>query len=294
MSMRSATAMTVGCLLAAGFLLSVAPAAAAGTTKCPLPIELPATQASRVLVFGEMHGSAEVPRYLDSVVCAALHDAPKRPLVVVLELPTSEDEVLQGYLRSEGTEADARSLLASPFWSNTDWQDGRTSEAMFALIDSLRVRSAAYPELVVATLVPASDGVGSHDARMARQLDALIDDHPEALVLVLVGNLHARRHPDAEVSGGFRSMVDYSRHPIQALVFRDSGGSIWACMDEGCGVHAMRERPEHGTPVYDLRALSGNDHYDGLIDIGRYSASPPAYLRFAKSPAEIKNEAADP
>ncbi len=254
---------------------------AEGSLECEHDVHLPEAGSPRVLVFGEMHGSDEAPGYFAAAVCSAVQRQPQRAITAVLELPTSEDAALQRYLKSDGSEAERNRLLATPFWSNPDWQDGRASVAMFTLVEHLRVLASTRPDISVATLVPEDDGRGSHDARMARQLDAIVNRDSDAMVLVLVGNLHARRSPGSSFDPEFRSMAYLAEQPLRSYGFRVRGGRIWACMASGCGVHEMPENPNAGDPEFDLRQAQPSENYDGVIDLGRYTASPPAYRQFS-------------
>ena len=138
----------------------------------------------------------------------------------------------------------------------------------------------------VATLVPDDDGHDSHDARMARRLDAIADQHADALILVLVGNLHARRTPGSPFDPEFRSMVYQAEQASLSYGFRIREGRIWACRASGCGVHEMPENRQAGDPIFDLRLTPPSKHYDGLIDLGEYTASPPAWRQFASISAD--------
>jgi len=83
------------------------------------------------LVLGDSHGTQEIPVFFGDLVAQAQLS---RPIVVALELPTTEADRTERYLRSPGGEEDRRGLLDGEFWRSTA-KDGRGSQAMVDLIE---------------------------------------------------------------------------------------------------------------------------------------------------------------
>ena len=87
------------------------------------------------LLLGEIHGTAESPAFALEVACHAARSG--LPVVVGIELRASEQERVDAFMDSEGTDGDRRALLAGSPWQ-AGYQDGRASHAMLELIDGLR------------------------------------------------------------------------------------------------------------------------------------------------------------
>lgn len=201
-------------------------------TTCLLPAEFPRT---RMLLFGEMHGSVEAPALVGDVACAYAKDG---PTALGLEIPGAEQDAIDRYLDSDGG-ADARAaLLAGGFW--TQAPDGRSSVAMLALIERMRVlRGQGLPLRVFAFDLPTED---DRDAAMAGAIRAFHAAHPDTRVVALMGNIHASQTPIARGEGTIittASLLTDLEPSSMLLLYRS--GTIWACMP-GCGVHPVNSK----------------------------------------------------
>jgi hypothetical protein len=143
------------------------------------------------LLLGEIHGTVESPAFVANAACLALRAG--HPVTVVLEVPREEQGRVDAFLASHGTAADRTALLDSPFWTDV-YQDGRRSQAMLALLDDLRkLRQGGRP--VRATLMDRTERPSSGQERdhwMAEELAQTFDKNPDAVVIVLSGNVHSR------------------------------------------------------------------------------------------------------
>ena len=89
----------------------------------------------KILLLGEMHGTAESPAFVADLACHAAKAG--RPVTVALEINRAESPRVEAYLASKGLPEDRAALVQGSFWSNQP-RDGRSSEAMAGLLDSLR------------------------------------------------------------------------------------------------------------------------------------------------------------
>ena len=137
-----------------------------------------------ILWFGEAHGTEESPRFIGEVVA---HAAARGRVQLGLEIPRDEAAPLDAYLRSDGGPAARAALIEGAFWQ---WQDGRSSHAMVALID--RMRGVDAVELVAFDIRSddAASDAGTRDRAMADFLEGARD--PDATLVVLSGNVHSR------------------------------------------------------------------------------------------------------
>jgi len=105
---------------------------------------------NQLLMFGELHGTNEMPKYFADVVCAL--STKNRPIKVGIEHPSAQLPLLEQYINSAGTEEDRLALINNSYWAS-EHQDGRTSQAMFDLVDRIRQmrKLGACPRIEVVT-----------------------------------------------------------------------------------------------------------------------------------------------
>ena len=100
------------------------------------------------ILVGELHGTYEYPRFIRHIACSLL--PARKPVLIGLEFPTSEQPLINTFLSSKGSPAAEKKLLAGKFWNET-MRDGRSSQAMFDLIEFIRLaRAAGFDALVFA------------------------------------------------------------------------------------------------------------------------------------------------
>ncbi len=114
-----------------------------------------------------------------------------------------------------------------------------------------------------------------YERALARQLLHAADVYPNAQVIVLVGNLHARRTPipGTATRPGFDPMAMHlPQASLLSFDLRYSGGDAYNCAPDGCGVRTLAPRPEGSPPR--LEPIDGL-HFDGVWAIGQISAARP-------------------
>jgi hypothetical protein len=199
--------------------------------------------------------------------------AAHRPVGVILEYPQSRQRELDRYLASSGSEADRKALLATDYW--TKWHDGRTSRAMFALVEKLRPMN-----LPVSACQP--DGSAGDPASYERVMGECWKQPPQEpepgqLTLIFVGNAHASFDP--VFSDYMPAAAQLPREQTISLDPLSAPGWAWNCIKGGCGEHATHasgDAQPRGiflaqTPPAELGT------YDGVYSSGpRFTASPPA------------------
>jgi len=134
----------------------------------------PLLKAGNVLLLGELHGTVESPAFVFDVAC---HAAGKGlPVVVGLELWPGEQERVDAFLESMGTDEDRDALLEGPTWQSS-YQDGRNSRAMLDLIDGLRkLRAGELPVRLALFDASGKAGGQQRERDMARNLAAAGED----------------------------------------------------------------------------------------------------------------------
>lgn len=233
----------------------------------------------KILLLGEMHGTAESPAFVADLTCHAARA--QRPVTVALEINRAESPRVEAYLASKGLPDDRAALVQGSFWNNQP-RDGRNSEAMVGLLDSLRKLRQQGAPVKVELIDPGPGGFKDgqdRDRQMAANLAAAVERSPGDVLVALTGNYHNRivrgwaHGPDYEWMGYILRQKYADR--IVSLNATSTGGTAWACFGEDCRSHPMKGRGEAG----DLRiTLHPRDEsgYDGTYFIGAMTASPPA------------------
>jgi hypothetical protein len=246
---------------------------------CGPPIEgaEPVLQAGGLVMLGELHGTQQIPAFVADLACqGAVRELAVR---VGLEIPRSEDEALAAYLTGSGAAADRAALLDAEHWQRPD-QDGRSSEAILALIDRVRaLRQGGLDVDLFAFDASSWADWNERDAAMAARILGRATAEPEALVLTLSGNLHNRTvqglpwDPNAVPMG---VLVQRARPDGISLDVRHAGGTAWICQQEGCGVARLAGGAAGTGRRIELRAEPDELGQHGTFSVGPLEAAPPA------------------
>jgi hypothetical protein len=276
-----------------------------GASTCAIPpgwSEL-AARKTRFVIFGETHGTRESPAFVAATACGLAAQGER--LLVAVEHNANHNDLLQA----------AWALPAAQFAAalrRTGWegrQDGVGSQAMFELLVSLHQLKDRGRRIDIVAFNGARDdeqrerfkhlpGQGPHEAAQAENIRRAAEARPYNHVLVLVGNLHARKQPVTRGGVSFEPMAMRlaPAAAITSLKMAGAGGTQWNCrlrpgaqlqpgqppppgsMD--CGSHASRGHPDLGRlPFVGLGTLPGSEDdpaYDGFYWVGPVSGSPPA------------------
>lgn len=226
----------------------------------------------RLVVLGELHGTAEIPALAARLATAY---AQQGPLTLALEVPQGEQPAMDRYLDSDGSDAAWRALAGSPFWQVADDQhDGRRSVQMRQLIEVVRVlrtQGAAVGVLAYDVDKDAADAHDHHwrDARMAANLRAAALAQPGVL-LVLTGNVHAMRTrpswapPELQLAPMVSLLLDLQPFTVNITA---ASGQFWGCMEERC--QALPARTQMRQPL--LRSTGPERVYDLVLRLPRLS-----------------------
>jgi len=237
---------------------------------CVSPVDFPdAVRAAQIVVFGEVHGTAETPALVGDFVCQLTAQGDE--VLVGLEVSSAEQARIDAYLVGGDSDQAAQELLKGGFWLG---QDGRASAAMRDLLATLRrLRSDGRDVSVVAFDAP---GRGTRDVAMSAELLKWIRQTPHKKLVVLVGNLHALRTKGSPFDPTYESMVFYLADlaPVSLLV-DFLGGSAWNCQGV-CAAHAFSPKPAESqkAPGFYLDA-SLVEGYDGMVVLRSATPSAP-------------------
>lgn len=252
--------------------------AATAKTDCSTRVSLTKVELStRLLIFGEIHGTREAPLYIADVACAALRNNGEfREVIVALEYPQAEEAALLAFFHSDGLARDRTELMATPFWKR-EFQDGRSSSAVLGLIERLRWIHRTDRRLKLAAIDPlTTNSQGrSRDVLMAQRLVEVATREAGTLTVALVGNVHAKRTQGLNSNPTYKTMASEIAIPFRTYAFVSHGGAYWACVTF-CGEQQMERSEEFGLePTFNLAELLPSINYDGLVNLGVISAAPP-------------------
>ncbi len=233
--------------------------------------------AHRVLLIGEIHGTAESPAAVADL--AEQMATVERPLIVGVEIWRGEQAAIDRFLDSAGTFEDRAELLASEFWTR-DYQDGRSSEAMVELLDRLRALALKAPVSVIAFDAdpPVDPDGAARDQAMAERLAKALDADPEARALVLAGNFHTRVQASAPWDPEHRFMghhlIDYQPYSLEIMGI---AGSAWICTGPETDSCKARDLPENTLQAgLTLGDEIGERGHHGIWWLSTVTASAPA------------------
>lgn len=229
----------------------------------------------RFIIVGEQHGTAEVPAMFGDLVC---HLASSRKIVVGIEFAASMQPAIDRFMASNGDLKARREFLETPIWT-VKFKDGRTSVAMFDLVDRLRsMKASGLIEGVVAFVPTGTSGPVDYEQKMAATLNS--SAKAGHTVVALVGNIHALRTHWAIKGTPYMPMAGLLPGDSTATfdVVPD-GGSQWACLSaKGCGPVSLGP-PRRQTGRSLVFGRSPNRAYSGIMLLGGpASASLPKAL----------------
>lgn len=234
----------------------------------PLPGAEPFLKSGQVVLVGEVHGTQEGPEMVGQIACNALQSNLR--VTIGLEIPQEDQDELDIYLDSNGSEEAKQKFLALNFWSR-DYQDGRASQSIFQLIESVRILRENKKHVDIVSL--DREGVPNRDKIMAERLLEDVESYPNNFFIVLTGNLHNI------ISDGSGRMGSYvvdaiGSNRVVSLKQTYPGGSAWVCLDEGgCGPVTLRGNDVSG---FGIQLDESMDNYNGILGLDSIHASLPA------------------
>jgi hypothetical protein len=225
----------------------------------------------QVIFVGEIHGTKEMPAFAGSLACRFA----KRniPVLLGLEMPADIQAALNAYHASIGDKSAKANLLAHRFWQ-VGGKFGMASEAMFDLIEFCRkLRIVGYEVIPFAYVAPQTDRPLKNDENhslhndlmMAANIQARAVQYPSHKVIVLSGNLHAKKAATSLSAAIFLEKVVANF----SILLSPQGGYTLGCTGKTalqlvCGVDSIAPQ-----------ALE-DESYNAVIPLLEVHASPPA------------------
>lgn len=229
-----------------------------------------------IIIVGETHGTVEVPAAFLGIVCEATL---RGPVTVGLEMSEADRPLFDRFMAAPD-EVTATRLLRYGDFGRADRDDGRHSLAMMEMMIGFWRLRAAGRDITLHPFQPLLSRVQGRDQawgemEMAYGMSRALVTRPQARLLILVGDLHARKIPfQAWPQVGTPAAGHLPASDTLTLHFAQQGGESWGCEDL-CGRHRTA-----GVYNADARGVIfepfGEGAYDGVLAVGRTTASPPA------------------
>lgn len=263
-------------LLLSALFASLPLHAAAAPSCTPLEAIPAAVADAPFLVFGEVHGTREVPAFVAAYLCAAAKQ--QRGITLAIELPSTAQDALDAFMASEGTPQDVERLLSSGPWRSPR-QDGRTSIDTLRLIQQARTLRAEGADIRIAAIDPVAATLQRSTA-MAERLRAELRQAKGRQVLTLVGGPHAIRSKGNRFNPNYESAVYLlaDQRPL-SLTVGTAGGTAWVCRGatpDTCGAIAWDINRVDPAPAGPFSLVPPSPQFDGVFYVGATTASPPA------------------
>lgn len=253
-------------VLLLGAIASLSATTSAVDHRCITPESFPR---KKLLLLGEIHGTVESPALVASLACALSKET---SIAVGLEIPKSDQPLIDSYLSSRGGPKDKVLLLSSYFWGKG--RDGRSSKAMFDLIETIRDLNRRGRGIAVFAFDWQPNSALERNVALADGIRSYVVAHPEKTIIVLTGNIHAMKQDrgsgkDLLIPSG-KLLADLE--PISVELATPSGNS-WMCIP-GCGIHNIPKGKTDSLPAGIGPGRFGG--YDFTFRLPSTTASTPA------------------
>lgn len=231
---------------------------------------------SRITILGEMHGNTNSPE----TALRLANDILKRHGAVTLglEINVEDQPVLNAFLDSAGTDEDVQRVLSTMFWQE-EFADGRSSIALLGLLEELRKLRHAGADIDVFAFDARTGtrGMAALDLEMAEPIIDWAENYPERKLIVLVGNMHARKIPFQLGDQLFRPMGDFLAEAISdvvSILLVYNGGETLSLTESGFAPIRLAPLPDHQP---GLRLSQDEDEsFDFIWELGPAVPSMPA------------------
>jgi hypothetical protein len=248
-----------------------------------LPKEL--QEPGSAVLFGEIHGTQELPAFFGEAVCTAASTG--LPIEVGFEMPAADQATVDAFLASPGGDADVEALLSAPWWSPA-FPDGRSSQSRVVLLQRLRqLRSRGLPLRLFLFDPNSAKDMGARDTMMAETVAAHLRAHPEALTMILVGNVHAATTKGSPWDPDYMPMgfqLGEAGIRVRSLNRSTPAGTAWTCTGksmadmkcESSPARASAPLPSGRTTGIELLPEPTREGFVGLYATPSLTSSPPA------------------
>ncbi len=236
----------------------------------------------KVISVGEIHGTRQGPAFVLEVL--RLLRRTGKSVLLGLEIPASEQNSVDSYLRTGRL-----SFLRKSEFFRREYQDGRSSRAMYELLRG--VRSLPKVKVFGFDAVNVTSGQ-DRDEKMARNLAAAYRAAKPDVLVFLAGNIHASISVGTPFDSSYRPMGYqmlgepdgiFAEKDFLPIKIRSRLGDAWVCFTASaseCGTHPMKFGPSVYSEAlpwnrYFLPEVNLFEGYRATYFVRSLSASPP-------------------
>jgi hypothetical protein len=222
---------------------------------------------AKIVVFGEYHGTVEIPELFGDAVCIAVERYPNEKLLVALELPNVFNRYFQ--LTREGDAALAlEQAKRDAFWN--EMADGRHSSSMLSLVLRLMSMAQSRPDHIQLIAVERQKIDSEGALFLAENIRTSLPDR----TIVLIGNAHAMKRRLSEKAGtSFVQNLAESKKSIISLTIIAKSGSAWVCLSK-CEARQVLPTDLGTKRKVIVGYESENGVFDGVFYLPHLSVSP--------------------
>ena len=237
------------------------------SSDCKTILGLDSIYQKNIILFGELHGTNEIPRMFGNVACNAIVSQPSKRILIGLELPGDFDRAFLKIGKVPETQI-LSEVDRMDFWRAM--KDGRHSRAMREL--TLRLISYAHTSggrvFLIAFERPNIDSIGA-----AAILSRIEEVHADQ-TLILVGNNHARkvRMPNGPAYPPMGENLGRGGESIVSLDGRFEAGRAWICMSQ-CAARPISSPLHIGRDGEFVELMPGIAGYDGIFHLSQLTVS---------------------
>lgn len=263
----------------------------------------------KLVMFGEMHGTNEMPAYAAAVIKQTARKFPN--IYVGVEFPVEIQPNIDQFMKT----GDPRFLKSTKFFNDPTQHSGRGSQAMVAFLNELRTagdvrvfcfdmqstkkenRETLMAKRVLSVIAeinsPKMAKLLEENKKHEAELPIKARRNLDPLVFVYTGNIHSRLtpgwpgSPDAPTMGSELIRLtngEMNEDNMVSIQFRYEKGSAWNCMmDNGridCGPRLLQQPRSQYTDSIDdsryyLKERELTDGHNHAIFIREITASHP-------------------
>lgn len=228
----------------------------------------------RVISFGEIHGTNEMPAAFSEIVCS--FSSKGMSISVGLEIDSSAQEYIDKFFSTSEFDTAKKYLLKSDHWTHVE--DGRASKGMWKLMEDLHSISFQYGTELYVYAFSNSDG-DNRIEKMTDNIQSVIANDQYQYNLFFTGNLHSQTAIGYPLDPDYQSVAYRLKRqeiPITSVIFLHSGGTAWLCTNECGDMELSVPYPE--SQINELMPVRYEAFkHDYEFNIGSISSSPPAF-----------------
>ena len=206
----------------------------------------------KVILFGEIHGTDESPKFLYDFICQIKKDVSN--INVMLEIPSNYQSGINDFLSSSFDTESLYKFLKTKFWQRKI-QDGRSSAAMLNLLVQLKKLNIDKGGINIYAVSPSkqqlSRGITKTEAMSKNIIQHAYETSEKSISLVLVGKAHVL-DSKKRISKTIPDFLTEKGIDTLALIMKHDGGTSWNCIPDKQTIFKCGEVSRIGNPCGEL------------------------------------------